>query len=66
MARAAACCPLAPADERSQKFEMHLAHPERIQTWTEDGPENLANRVAPIGAEIAWLDGREPELAGLR
>ena len=33
----------------------------QLQTWAEDGPENLANRVALIEAEIARLDGRELE-----
>ena len=55
----AACCQSAPADERSQHFEMLCAHHRQLQTWAEDGPENLANRVALIGAEIARLDGRE-------
>ena len=57
----AAYCQSAPADERSQQSEMLRAHHKQLQTWAEDGPENLANRVALIGAEIARLDGRELE-----
>ena len=55
----AAFCHLAPTDERSQHIEMLRAHHKQLQTWVEDGPENLVNRVALIGAEIAWLDGHE-------
>jgi predicted ATPase/signal transduction histidine kinase len=55
----AANCQSAQADERSQQFEMLRAHHGQLQTWAEDGPENLADRVALVGAEIARLDGRE-------
>ena len=55
----AAFCHLAPTGERSQHIEMLRAHHKQLQTWVEDGPENLVNRVALIGAEIAWLDGHE-------
>ena len=55
----AAYCQSAPADERSHQFEMLRAHHEQLETWSEDCPENLANRVALVGAEIARLDGRE-------
>lgn len=57
----AAYCELAPADERSQHFEMLCAHHKQLQTWAEDAAENLADRAALVGAEIARLDGRELE-----
>jgi PAS domain S-box-containing protein len=57
----AAYCQSAPADERSRQFEMLRTHHNQLQTWAEDGPENIADRVALIGAEIARLDGRESE-----
>jgi PAS domain S-box-containing protein len=57
----AACCHSSPADRRSQHFEMLRAHHALLQTWAEDGPENLVNRVALIGAEIARLEGRDAD-----
>jgi PAS domain S-box-containing protein len=57
----AGCCQSAPADERSQQYEMLCTHHKQLQTWAGVGPENLASRVALIGAEIARLDGRELE-----
>src|SRR4029077_1958701 len=35
------------------------AHYQRIALWTENCPENFANRKALIGAEIARLEGRD-------
>jgi PAS domain S-box-containing protein len=58
LARAAYCGP-STADERSQHYEMLHAHHKRLKKWAEHGPENLANRTALIGAEIARLDGSD-------
>ena len=49
----------APEDERPQHFDKLRTHHKRLQTWAEDGPENLANRVALIEAEIARLEDRD-------
>ena len=57
----AAWCDSVPADERSQQFEKLCDHHAQLQAWAEDGPENLANRVALIGAEIARLEGRDAD-----
>ena len=57
----AAYCQSAPPDERSQQSETLRAHHRQLRTWAEDGPENLANRVSLIEAEIARLDGRKLE-----
>jgi len=57
----AACCKSGLAQERSLHLEMLLIHHKQLKAWAEFGPENLANRVALVEAEIASLDGRELE-----
>ena len=57
----AACCEQVPAEQRSQHFEMLCVHHRQLQTWAGDAPENLVDRAALVGAEVARLDGRELE-----
>src|SRR5580704_12855038 len=57
----AACCKSHLAQERSLHLEMLVIHHKQLKAWAEFGPENLANRVALVEAEIASLDGRELE-----
>jgi predicted ATPase/signal transduction histidine kinase len=46
------------AEERPQHLEALAAHHKQIQVWAENCPENFANRVALVAAEIARLEGR--------
>ncbi len=48
----------ASAEERPQHLEALAAHHKQIQVWAENCPENFANRVALVAAEIACLEGR--------
>jgi PAS domain S-box-containing protein len=48
-------------DERREHFVVLTEHHARLALWAEHCPENFANRVALVGAEIARLDGRELE-----
>ncbi|QRM34255.1 AAA family ATPase [Microvirga sp. VF16] len=57
----AALCDAARAAERSRHLEALTTHHRQLQEWTENCPENFANRAALIGAEIARLEGRELE-----
>src|SRR5215471_8135777 len=54
----AACCNSASPDERRQHFEALVAHHRQLEIWAENCPENFENRVALVGAEIAWVEGR--------
>ncbi|TMB15267.1 MAG: PAS domain S-box protein, partial [Deltaproteobacteria bacterium] len=55
----AGSCDSAPADERPHHLEMLSIHYQRLVIWAENCPENFANRVALVAAEIARLEGRE-------
>jgi predicted ATPase/signal transduction histidine kinase len=57
----AASCKFGLAQERPLHLEMLLIHHKQLKAWAEYGPENLANRMALVEAEIASLDGRELE-----
>ena len=57
----AASCNSGLAQDRAQHLEMLLIHLKQLKAWAEFGPDNLANRVALVEAEIASLDGREIE-----
>jgi PAS domain S-box-containing protein len=54
----AAHCDSAPAVERQQHLDAVAAHHTLLQVWAENCPENFANRVALVGAEIARIEGR--------
>ena len=60
LARAAASDSATP-DERREHFRALSEHHKRLALWEENCPENFADRVALVGAEIARLEGRELE-----
>ena len=43
------------------RVESLLAHQRLIDTWAANCPENFENRAALVGAEIARIEGRDPE-----
>jgi PAS domain S-box-containing protein len=55
----AALCDVASAAERTKHLEALAAHHCQLQEWTENCPENFANRAALVAAEFARLEGRE-------
>ena len=55
----AAYCDHAPEGERQQLINDVAAHYRQHIVWSENCPENFANRAALVGAELARLEGRE-------
>ncbi len=55
----------ASTDERAQHLEALTSHHNQLKTWTENCPENFANRAALIGAEMARIDGRDRDAMDL-
>jgi len=55
----AASCDSAPAAERQQHMEALAAHHKQLEVWAANCPDNFENRAALVGAEIAWIEGRE-------
>jgi PAS domain S-box-containing protein len=51
----------ASADERPKHLAALAAHHKQLTLWAENCPENFANRAALVAAEIARLEGREPD-----
>jgi PAS domain S-box-containing protein len=45
-------------DQKQQYFDAALDHHRQLEIWSENCPENFANRTALVGAEIARLEGR--------
>jgi PAS domain S-box-containing protein len=54
----AASCESAAGPERQRHLDALAAHYRQLDMWAEHCPENFANRVALVGAEIARLEGR--------
>jgi PAS domain S-box-containing protein len=54
----AACCDSAVADQRREHLDALEAHHKQLEIWSENCPENFANRAALVGAEIARIEGR--------
>src|SRR6185295_11423035 len=54
-------CDSMTADERYHAMQELRAHLEQITHWSRSGPENFDNRAALLGAELARLEGREPD-----
>ena len=48
----------AAGPERQRHIDALAAHYRQLDIWAEHCPENFANRVALVGAEIARLEGR--------
>jgi PAS domain S-box-containing protein len=55
----AACWDLASPDDKTQHFAALKAHHDQLDIWAKDCPENFANRVALVAAEIARIEGRD-------
>ena len=55
----AAVCDSASAEERDLQLEALALHHRQLQEWAENCPENFANRVALVGAEMARIEGRD-------
>lgn len=51
----------ASANERPRHFEALIAHYRQLEVWAENCPANFENRAALVGAEIARIEGREPD-----
>jgi hypothetical protein len=57
----AASCDSATVDERPQRLDAVAAHHKQLQLWAANCPDNFENRAALVGAEIARIDGRDPD-----
>ncbi|MET0790932.1 MAG: ATP-binding protein, partial [Polyangiaceae bacterium] len=57
----AAVCDTLPTAERERHLHALSKHYQRIALWAAHCPENFGNRKALIGAELARLEGREPD-----
>ncbi|MFL9919047.1 AAA family ATPase [Paraburkholderia fungorum] len=60
LARAAHCDSVS-ADEQTGHLEALSAHHEQLETWANNCPENFADRVTLIAAEVARLEGRDSD-----
>jgi len=54
----AAACESATGPDRQRHLDALAAHYRQLDVWAANCPENFANRVALVGAEIARLEGR--------
>jgi PAS domain S-box-containing protein len=50
-----------PPGEQPQHLRSLAAHHEQLLAWAADCPENIENRAALVGAELARIEGRELE-----
>ena len=57
----AAHCDLAATEERSQQLQALADHHRQLAVWADNCPATFANRAALVGAEIARLEGRDPD-----
>ncbi len=57
----AACYEDASADEQREWRELLTAHREQLREWAETYPPTFADKHALVSAEIARLDGRDPD-----
>src|SRR5262245_28680644 len=61
---ALACAALADSpssDEGQQHFDAIVAHHRQLEVWARHSPENFENRSLLVAAEIARIEGRDPE-----
>jgi PAS domain S-box-containing protein len=61
----AAAWDFAAPDERRGHFAALAAHHKQLEIWAEHCPENIENRAALAGAEIARIEGRVVDAEGL-
>src|SRR5580658_8113723 len=57
----AACCDSETAGQSREHLDALEVHYKQLQIWADDCPENFENRAALVGAEIARIEGREPD-----
>jgi predicted ATPase len=56
----AASCDPAPPDKRQHHAHALTGHHRQLEVWAANCPENFENRAALVSAEIARIEGREP------
>src|SRR4030095_13926214 len=61
----AALCDSAPSAERRRHIEAMVAHHRQLEVWAQHCPENFENRAALVAAEIARVEGRDPDATRL-
>jgi PAS domain S-box-containing protein len=52
---------LASPEEKQQHFEPLIAQHKQLDIWAQDCPETFEDRAALVAAEIARIEGREPD-----
>src|SRR5262249_53176773 len=52
-------------DESRQHLEAMVAHHRQLEIWAAHCPENFENRALLVGAEIARIQGRDPDATRL-
>ncbi|MFL9930238.1 AAA family ATPase [Paraburkholderia sp. RL18-103-BIB-C] len=57
----AAHCDLNGAEQRPQHLEALASHHKQLAVWAKNCPATFANREALVAAEIARLEGRDPD-----
>jgi PAS domain S-box-containing protein len=60
LSRAAQCQPAGP-DSYTEHRNALQRHEEQLRGWAANCPENFENQAALVGAELARLEGREPD-----
>jgi PAS domain S-box-containing protein len=61
----AALCDSPSSDEGRQHFEAMVAHHRQLEVWARHCPENFETRALLVAAEIARLEGRDPDATRL-
>src|SRR5262249_47604456 len=61
----AALCDSLSNDESRQHVDAMMAHYGKLAEWARHCPENFENRALVVAAEIARIEGRDPEAAQL-
>ena len=51
----------APPDAKQRHFEALIAQHKQLDIWAQTCPETFENRAALVAAEIARIEGREPD-----
>jgi PAS domain S-box-containing protein len=57
----AAAWDLAPPEGKQQHLAALIAQHKQLDLWAQNCPETFANRAALVAAEIARIEGREPD-----
>jgi signal transduction histidine kinase/GAF domain-containing protein len=57
----AACYETASADEQSEWRDLLTAHLEQLREWADNYPPTFGDKHALVSAEIARLEGRDPD-----